>query len=111
MKVTSAESVPRDEGNTNVIATRDGADSSGSETGSRMQSYHWNLRDPIESGRVVPAGGARQGKPESHSGLRSGVGPIRTTYEASEGNELVEGRDRPMFMPREAVAVETLGST
>jgi hypothetical protein len=33
------------------------------------------------------------------------------TDEAVEGNEMVEGRDRPTVMPREAVAVKTLSLT
>ncbi len=62
VKVASAELVPNNEGNTYVIVMRDDADSPGSQTVSRMQSYRWNLRDPIESGMVVHAGGMQQGK-------------------------------------------------
>ena len=61
MKVASAELVPNNEGSTNVIVMRDGVDSPGSENGSRMQSYRWNLRGPIESGVVVRVGGMQQG--------------------------------------------------
>ena len=52
-----------------------------------------------------------EAKPELHSELRSGVGPIRSTDDTIEGNEMVEGRGRPKFMPRKTVAVETQGST
>lgn len=50
-------------------------------------------------------------KLELHSELRSGVGPIRSTGDAIEGNEMVKGRGRPKFMPQGRVAVETQGST
>ncbi len=59
--VASAELIPSNEGNTDVIAMRDNADSPGSKNASRMQSYRWNLRGPIESGMVVRVGGMRQG--------------------------------------------------
>jgi len=78
VKVASAESVPCDEGNTNVIVMRDDADSPGSETGSRMQSYHWNLRGPIESCRVVPAGGVRRGT--TRVALRVEIGSRTDSY-------------------------------
>lgn len=50
-------------------------------------------------------------RPELDSELRSGVGPIRSTGDAVEGNETVEGRDRPKFMPGRKAAVETQSST
>jgi hypothetical protein len=60
-KIASAELIPANEGSTYAIAMRDSADSPGSENVSRMQSSRWNLRDPIESGMVVHAGGMRRG--------------------------------------------------
>lgn len=56
-------------------------------------------------------GERNEANPELHSELRSGVGPIRSTNDAIEGNEMVEGRGRPKFMPQETVAVGTQGST
>ena len=50
-------------------------------------------------------------RPELYSELRSGVGPIRSTDDGSEGNELPEGRGRPTVILHETVAVETQGST
>jgi len=40
-------------------------------------------------------GASVKGQPETNAEPRSGVGPIHSTHEALEGNEGVEGRDRP----------------
>lgn len=50
-------------------------------------------------------------KPESRFELRSGVGPIRNTEEAIEGNEMEQGRDRPKVMPQKTEAVGTQSLT
>jgi len=78
IKIASAELVFVNEGSTNVIDMRDDADSPGSENVSRMHSSHWNLRGPIESGRVVPAGGMRQGK--TRVALRDTIGSRTDSY-------------------------------
>lgn len=52
-------------------------------------------------------GALREGEPEPSAELRSGVGPIHTTDEASEGNEGVEGRGRPGGSRRERPKVRT----
>ncbi len=54
--------------------------------------------------------GARcQGQPEQNAEPRSGVGPVHSTVEALEGNEGVEGRDRPGGNPSEKAGVRTQG--
>jgi hypothetical protein len=68
------------------------------------------LRDPggptgaIERSSM---GALRKGEPERSAELRSGVGPIHTTVEAAEGNEAVEGRDRPEGTLHEYAKVRT----
>lgn len=49
----------------------------------------------------------REGKPERSTELRSGVGPVHSTAEAPEGNEGVEGRDRPERISHEKARVRT----
>jgi group II intron reverse transcriptase/maturase len=52
-------------------------------------------------------GAQSKGEPEPCAELRSGVGPIHTTKEAVEGNEMVEGRDRPKGNSGEKAKVRT----
>lgn len=52
-------------------------------------------------------GALGEGEPEPSAELRSGVGPIHTTAEASEGNEGVEGRGRPEGSRHEMPKVRT----
>jgi Transposase len=57
-----------------------------------------NLRepgDPIGSIQRSTMGATCEGRPERGAEPRSGVGPFRSTNEASEGNEGVEGREWP----------------
>ena len=54
-----------------------------------------------------PLGVQRKGRPERGTELRSGVGPIHITEEAIEGNEMVEGRDRPKGNSSEKAKVWT----
>ena len=52
-------------------------------------------------------GAWHEGRPECNAELRPGVGPVHSTVEASEGNEGVEGRDRPGRIPSEEARVRT----
>lgn len=63
VNIANAELVLVSEGSTRVVAMRDDADSPGSWTVSRTQSFRRNLRGPNVSIGVVSDGGRQQGNP------------------------------------------------
>jgi RNA-directed DNA polymerase len=101
------ELVPNNEDSMQIVDRRDDRTPPGSRNTSRMEGYSRDPGGPIGSIERSTMGTSRKGQPERGVEPRSGVGPIHTTNEASEGNEEVEGRDRPGGSPLECAKVRT----
>lgn len=74
---------------------------------SRMKGRLWEPGDPTGSAARRAAGAVCKGQPEQSVEPRSGVGPVRSTVEPAEGNEVGEGRGRPEGNPSEKAGVRT----
>jgi RNA-directed DNA polymerase len=99
--------VPVNEDSIQIIVRRDDRTPPGSLNTSRMEGYSRDPGGPVGSIERSTMGTLSKGQPERGVEPRSGVGPVHTTDEASEGNEEVEGRDRPGGSLHESAKVRT----
>src|SRR3954447_25740943 len=92
--VAEAELVLCSEGSMCAVVTRDGDAPPGSKATSRTYSCRRNLGGPAGGrwGRRDPGGGESRGKTGATCCAMLEVGLARSTAEAAEGNEVVEGR-------------------
>lgn len=90
-----------------VIDKRDDHAPPGWVVVSRMKGHLWEPGDPTGAAARRAAGAVCKGQPEQSVEPRSGVGPVRSTVEPAEGNEVGEGRGWPGGNPSEKAGVRT----
>lgn len=93
--LAEVELIPGHRSRTWIVAMRDGLAPPGWEAASRMKGDLREPGGPIGSIERSTMGATCKGQPKRGAEPRSGVGPFRSTKEASKGNEGAEGREWP----------------